>query len=92
MTKVKEPISPKELSDLKSELKEEKEWRMRLHGEVDELTKQRADSKSLNAAIVNGLVTERIDLVSRILRIDARIMALGFSPTKVFGEIFGCNQ
>lgn len=79
MTKAKkESVDSKEMRDLRSELKEEHEMRMQLREQVAELEAKNARLHENRQAVYFGLIVERNDLMTRIMRIDMRITALGF--------------
>lgn len=72
-------IDSQELKDLRSELKEEHDWRVRLHGEVEDLK----ESDSRRRLAHNLLVTERNELATRIQQINIIVQSLGFDVAPI---------
>ena len=68
------------IASLKSEIKEEHDWRMRLHEEVKELRDSIAKMVIQRDTMWYSLMSERFDLEARIQRIDMRLRTLGFKP------------
>lgn len=75
--KASTPASATEIRDLRAELKEEHEWRMRLHDEVAAL-KANLDARTLEKVrLLDALQVERDMLLARVQQIELRCEALG---------------
>lgn len=77
------------MGNVLAELKEEHDWRMRLHGEVENLKSQNIAQSHRIEFEVKSLLIGRVELESRIHKIDARIFCLGYDPAKVLREFLG---
>lgn len=82
MSKQKAPIDEKglrrKLADKTTECKEEHDWRMHLHEEVEALKKLLSNNREAMRLRAINLLQERQDLEGRILRINLHLFALGY--------------
>lgn len=66
------------IRDLRAEVKEEHDWRMRLSETVRTLEAQAKQAEATIDQMYTDLIGERNELMTRVGRIDVRIRALGF--------------
>lgn len=66
------------INNIQKELKEEHEWRMRLHEEIKELKYQNNTRKSRIFDVAETLLAERNQLLNRIDTINLMIVRLGY--------------
>lgn len=80
MTKTKPKMADITVADLRSlraELREEHEWRMRLHGEKDEFEAQLKTMNEARSYICQVLIAERQSLGNRVHQIGLLLHLLG---------------
>lgn len=77
--KASTPASATEIRDLRAELKEEHEWRMRLHEEVAALKADVAARTLEKRRLIDSLIAERNELVTRAQSIELCCEGLGFN-------------
>lgn len=74
----------RQLNESKAKAREEHEWRMRLHTEVEELKKSIQDLTEDRKDEVNDLVAEWYRLRGEIIKINNRLGLLGYTARNPF--------
>jgi len=72
-----EAPKPKDDRALQAELREEHEWRMRLHDEVASLKQENEKLLERSTCSVQSILIERDELMARVNRLEMRCRGLG---------------
>jgi chromosome segregation ATPase len=70
----------KQLRDANAEIAEDREIKSRMREEIEQAQSEASDWKRAAESMVESLNQEKQDLFARILRIDQRLVALGYTP------------
>ena len=89
---MQKPKPERSLASYKAELKEEHDWRMRLHEQVRELTQKNESLNRRRVFVAARLIRERLECHARIAAIDERLSELDFEPNESVLRFFGWGK